>query len=456
MRRRRSDNVRLLIFPQTCMRTVAGWLAALIVGLLVISGGGCVSSEQTEASKEQDSAESVESSVHQVPALAEQSSSVRTVQLYRGEDERSLPVISLGGSEALRMEFDLMADKGRPLSVYFYHADRNWTRDLSSSQFLESYHNDNLLDYQRSQGTEIPYVHYVYQFPNRDIRFRLSGNYIVRVTEKGRQDSVLFERAFFISEEVGSLKMQSRIIQVPGQFGGAVRPATRYSPPRTLTGDPFGYTTCFVRNGRLSDTRCQDRPLLVQQPDLEFELDRDRAFAPVTADYRVDLGNLRSAEDIVGTDLTVSPFRVRLEPDYAQFSGRDVTTSLNGQIVVREAVIGRANPALTAEYVEVTFSFVPPNERPFSEPLVVAGSFSGMDPERGVQMTWVPTRSQYEGSILLKQGKYQYFYSSSDPRFQETVRRSQSRYQSTFTTLVYYDDPGKGTDRLLRMGSFRR
>ena len=91
-----------------------------------------------------------------------------------------------------------------------------------------------------------------------------------------------------------------------------------------------------------------------------------------------------------------------------------------------------------------------------SEPLVVAGSFSGMDSERGVEMTWMPARSQYEGSVLLKQGKYQYFYSSSDPRFQETVRRSQSRYESTFTTLVYYNDPSKGTDRLLRMSSFRR
>lgn len=438
------------------MRTVGKSLSIVALGLLVLWGGGCASSDETKEDNGTTRGETVGGEERGGLRLAEQRTSVRTVQLYRGDDERSLPITDLRSSGALTLEFDIVEEEARPLSVYFYHADRHWKRDLSPSQYLQSYQNDNLLDYQISQGTEIRYVHYAYTFPNEDIRFRLSGNYILRVTEKGRRDSVLFERAFFVTEDAGSMRLQSEIIQVPGQFGGAVRPVTRYSPPESLTGDPFGYTTCYVRNGRLSDTRCQDRPLLVRQPDLEFELDRDRAFAPATADYTVDLGNLRAGEDVVRTDRTVSPFRVQLESDYAQFSGRDATSSLNGQIVVREAVAGRANPALTAEYVETIFAFVPPNERPLSEPLVIAGSFSGMDPERGVEMTWMPGRAQYEGTILLKQGRYQYFYSSRDPRFEQSIRQSQSRYQSTYTTFVYYQDPSQGTDRLLQISSFRR
>jgi hypothetical protein len=382
------------------------------------------------------------------------------VQLYRGQNERNFPIIPLqsAGDEStgLTLEFDLMEQQGRPLTVYFVHANREWERDLSPSRVLESYHNDRLVDYRVSQGTEVPYVHYEYRFPNDDIRFRISGNYILRVTEQGRRDSVLFERPFFISDEAGQLQLGAEAIMVPGQRQQSLRPIARYNPPAALRGDPFGYSVCFVRNGRLPDTRCQSRPLLAQQPRLEFELERGEAFAPVTADYTVDLGNLRGGGKIERTNRTASPLEVLLEPDYAQFSGQDLDASLNGQIVVRAAVDGRANPALTAEYVQTTFAFVPPRERPLAGDVRVAGSFSGMDPTRGTQMQWMPMRGRYEGEVLLKQGLYEYFYHTPDARLQDAVRQSQARLQNTYTSFVYYEDPSESTDRLLRVRSFQR
>jgi hypothetical protein len=349
-----------------------------------------------------------------------------------------------------------MEREGRSLSVYFVHATRDWTRDLSPSRVLESYHDDQLVDYRASQGTEVPYVHYTYRFPNDDIRFRLSGNYILRVTERGRRDSVLFERPFFVTDEAGQLDLGAEGIRVPGQRQQSLRPVARFSPPAELQGDPFGYSVCFVRNGRLPDTRCANRPLLGQQPRLEFELERDRAFAPATADYTIDLGNLRSSAGIERLNRTVSPYQVLLEPDYAQFSGQDWEATLNGQVVVRDAVRGRADPAFTAEYVETTFAFVPPKEQPLGNTVTLSGSFSGMDPRRGVEMRWNTGRRRYEGSLLLKQGRYQYFYESPDPQLQSAVRQSQARLQNTYTTFVYYQDPSRNTDRLLRVNSFQR
>jgi hypothetical protein len=365
-------------------------------------------------------------------------------------------VTSLKDGEPLTLEFDLMEEQGRPLSIYFYHADRDWDRDLSPSQVLESYQNDKLIDYRGSQGTVVPYVHYTYRLPNDEIRFRVSGNYVLRVTEQGRRDSVLFERPFFLTDEEGRLEMGAESIMVPGQRQQSVQPVVNFDPPVSLRGDPFGYTVCFVRNGRLPDTRCQDRPLLAQQPELRFELDRRQAFAPVTADYTVDLGNLRAGPKIERTDRSVAPFHILLEPDYAQFSGQDVDASLNGQIVVREAVRGRANPALSAEYVQTTFAFVPPRQVPLAGEVIVAGSFSNMSADRGTQMTWRPARGRYEGEVLLKQGRYQYFYESTDPQLQRQVRQSQSRLQNTYLAFVYYEDPSRGTDRLLRVSGFRR
>jgi hypothetical protein len=433
-------------------------LPLLLAAAAVLLLAGCVSPQTADRNgADSTAAASPARSETTGPSLAPQRAPVRTVQLYRGDDERALPVVSMNGSGTLTLEFDLLRAQGRPLSVYFVHADRTWRRDLSPNRVLESYHNDQLLDYRSSSGTQVPYVHYRYDFPNDDIRFRVSGNYILRVTERGRRDSVLFERPFFVTDEAGQLQLGAEAIAVPGQRQASLRPVARFQPPSSLQGDPFGYAACFVRNGRLRHARCQDRPLLVRQPELSFELERQRAFAPTTADYALDIGDLRTGPSIERTDRSASPYRILLEPDYAQFSGQSLLDAdLNGQIVVRDAVRGRADPALTAEYVETTFAFVPPNERPLTGGLVVAGSFSGMDPARGIPMEWVPGRARYEGSMLLKQGRYQYFYSGEDARLETALRRSQARRQSTYTAFLYYRDPSEGTDRLLRVGAFRR
>lgn len=436
------------------MRTTVYWALMLgVLGLFLMGGGGCVSSQEADQEQDNDRDPSPETAG---PDLAPQREAVRTVQFYRGDDERRMPVTSLRSPETLTLEFDLIERQGRPLSVYFEHANRDWERDLSPSQVLESYQNDKLVEYRSSQGTEVSYVHYSYRLPNDDIRFRLSGNYILRVTEEGRRDSVLFERPFFVTDEQGHLEMGAEALRIPGQRQESLRPVARYGPPGELRGDPFGYVACFVRNGRLSDTRCQDRPRLAQQPQLQFELERTRAFAPTTADYTVNLGNLRSSEAVERLDRSVSPFWVLLKPDYAQFSGRNVDSFLNGQIVIREAIRGRSNPSLTAEYVRTTFAFVPPKEQPIAGGLVVAGSFSGMDAARGRTMKWREKRSRYEGEVLLKQGHYQYFYAAEDPRFRNVLRRSQPRRESTYTTFVYYEDPSESTDRLLRVRTFQQ
>ena len=127
-----------------------------------------------------------------------------------------------------------------------------------------------------------------------------------------------------------------------------------------------------------------------------------------------------------------------------------------GQIVIREALSGFADPALSAEYVRTTFAFVPSNQRPYGSDVVVAGSFSGMNPARGTTMRWSATRSQYEGTVLLKQGQYEYFYATSDPGLADEVGRSQTQARSTYTAFVYYRDARRNTDRLLRVSAFSR
>lgn len=421
-----------------------------IVALLLVGTVGCFSAQSAseQAGDERvDASPAAQSAGHPVgPRLAAPDPSIRTIQLYAGGDERRPPILPLRNDrQPLTLEFDLMAATGRPLSIHFYHADRNWERDLSPAEYMVSFQDDNLLEYTPSRGTGVAYTHYRYQFPNNNIRFRVSGNYILRVTEQGQRERVLFEQPFFVTEQAGPVALRIDDIPVSGQRSPSDLPAAQFTPPPDLRGTPFQYTTCFVRNGRLGTARCTDRPRLTQQPALTFDLYRDRAFAPTTADYVLDLRAIRPGGAIEGTDRTVTPYRVLLEPDYAQFPGRMATTRpLDGQIVVDDAVRTVGVPDVEAEYARVQFSFVPPNEQPLQRALMLDGTF-----RRATRMQWRPERGRYEADVLLKQGLYDYYYHSDDPALQTVLRRSLPVARDRYTAFVYYADRTLNTDRLV-------
>lgn len=424
------------------LRPIVTLGALLLGGTLALAG--CAGAQETPSENGASADSARVASAPPGPRLAT-SENVHTVQLYRGGDERQLPVLSLRNREdRLTLEFDLMEAAGRPLSIHFYHADRTWRQDLTPSEYMDSFQDDNLIEYTSSRGTAIGYTHYAYRFPNDDIRFRVSGNYVLRVTEQGRPGEVLFERAFFITEEAGPLALQIEGVPVSGQRHPSDRPTALFTPPPDLQSNPFQYETCFVRNGRLDTARCTDRPRLASQPDLEFDLYYDEAFAPTTADYFLDLSAVRSGGQIERANRSATPYRVQLESDYAQFTGSASAVPLDGQIVVDGAVRDVSEPDVEAEYVATRFSFVPPGEQPFGRDVTLHGTFGGT-----TRMEWVPERGRYEGEVLLKQGLYEYYYRSEDPKLRQMLQRTLPAARDRYTAFVYYTDRSLNTDRLL-------
>jgi hypothetical protein len=425
---------------------------AMIAAFFMLAAIGCSSSK--EAGEEDGSGRRPVTRTAESPRFVEldlvpSDGSVRTIQLYRTGNEAALPVIELGSGQTITLEFDLLVEDGRPLSVYFYHADRVWRRDLSPSEYLGSFHRDDLLDYRPSLGTEVPYVHYAYRFPSRSIEFLVSGNYIIRVTEQGDEEAVIFERAFFVTEQAASLDFTTDRLLLSGSGHPFTQPLAAFTPPAEIAGNVFDFNVCFVRNGRLDLARCAERPTLVQQPMLQFYLPPELSFEPEAASYFLDLGHLRVGNQIARTDFSVRPYRVELEPDYGRFGGSGISPLLNGQPVVSGAVVGVSDADVAAQYASVRFRYVPPDERPLSGGVIVTGSFNGwmIDPDHALE--WMPAEGRYEGELLLKQGQYEYRYVSRDRRLAHAQRGGMPRAENQYAAFVYYRDIRVNTDRLL-------
>ena len=376
----------------------------------------------------------------------------RTVQLYRTGAEGSLPVLALGSGQTLSLEFDILNEVGGGYSVYFYHADRQWQRDLLPVEYLQSFQSDDIRDYELSLATEVSYSHFEYEFPNQNIQFLRSGNYILRVTEAGDEQAVLFEEPFFITEQSAELDFA---IQSGLGSGSYFQPVVRIRPPDQFDNPVYNYNVCFARNGRFALARCAEDPTLVGGSLFEFLLPRDASFTHEGPLYELDMGLLQPGPQIVDVDLQTSPYTVTLDLDYARFGGDLFNDDLTGQTLVSTVVQDAPGAAdIGAEYVATRFRFVPQDEEPAPGPVILTGSFNGWVVDPAFELMWNAAEARYETEVLLKQGRYVYKYFVDDPAEQERIRRTAGLGQpNLYTAFVYLYDPQFDTDRLLAVNS---
>ena len=383
-------------------------------------------------------------------ALRPMADDVATVQLHLAGDEASLPLLALGSGDRLTLSFDRLGEQGgRPLSVFFYHADRTGRRDLAPVEYLEGFTSGEIRDYRPSASTRIDYVHYRYDFPNTDLDFRISGNYVIRVTELGQEEKVLLERAFFVTEQRTEVDLALGAGALAGS-GSFAQPLVRLTPEEALGGQLFDYTVCFARNGRFGNTRCAEDASLVSRALYQFELPRERAFPVEGPLYAMNIGELRPGPDVDRVDFSADLFEIVLARDYARFGNDLSPEALVGQPVVAGVTPDLDRPHLRAEYVETVFTFVPDDEREQAGPVLLSGAFNGWAVDPAYRMGWSETDRAYTATLLLKQGAYLYRYVVSDPEEQATRRRELGVGQgSLYTALVYFRDARLGTDRLV-------
>ena len=373
---------------------------------------------------------------------------VRSIQLYALR-ENALPIHQLRGGPSLTLEFDVLGNAPRPLSIYFYHANRDWERDLYRSEYMSSFHRDDLYDYEMSTTTRLPYIHYRYEFPNTNTGFLLSGNYVLRISEQGQEDRALFERPFYVVEGSAPSILSLENVLAGGQSGPVIQPFLRFTPPPDIMGGVFNYSVCFLRNGDHRTPRCTERPSLTVQPDLLFYLDPSDGFRNQEGNYYVDLRRLQPGGHVEKISLVTSPYEVLLYPDYARFPSTSADPLLSGQSVISRAQTYSGDPDTSGEYAQVQFRYVPPDEQRLPGGVYLAGSFNGWRIDLAKQLRWVPDQGYYEGAMLLKQGEHEYRYTSPDPAVRRALRVRLPRPDNQYTALVYYRDASYNTDRLL-------
>ena len=379
---------------------------------------------------------------------------IHTVQIISSVDASALPLISLYSHQNLTCHFD---DLEGGLKTYYYtliHCDARWLpSDLQPNEYLKGFDNEEIRDYTYSFNTITPYTHYSFTFPNETIRPAISGNYLLVVYLEDKQKPV-FTRRIMVSEEAGLIKdAKATRALAPENMQNSQEVAFNLLGSRIRSANPDQEITVSVmQNQRWDNLHMNIKPRVMAGDVWPYEFLPENVFEACNEFRAIDLKSFKySSERVASIESNQEGYDVWLRTDKARLFGNYISDiDLNGRMIIKTED-GREDNT-EGEYAKVHFSLA------INQPLIggniyILGEFTGFSIQPDYKMIYNYSTMQYETSLTLKQGYYNYLYvwvadgdkSGSCYRVEENYYDARNEYN----IFIYYKPVGGRYDRLL-------
>jgi Domain of unknown function (DUF5103) len=385
---------------------------------------------------------------------------IRSAQLQKVDWEFSAPVIKLGSNEKLKLLFD---DLGSELQNYRFtlvHCDDDWQPSdrLLQSEYLSGFFDDNITDYQYSKNTVQRYIHYELVFPTENLKPTKSGNYLLKVfLDYDQNNLALTQRFMVVDERVNILPDIHRASVINDYNSKQEVDFTIETGSYPLTNPYQNLKVIVMQNDRWDNAITKLKPLFVKDNELTYDYDQDNVFPGGNEFRNFDIKNLRWNSEYVnyGSSDSAKNYHVYLYPGksrgYLQYlSDRDI----NGKYKITRQESSAGGSQTEAEYVYVHFTL------PMKEPIehaniYIFGELTGWQYSNENKMHYNKILAQYEGTLYVKQGYYNYEYvclkdneTQSDASL---IEGSHYETENNYEIYVYYRPMDSNYDQLIGM-----
>jgi len=383
---------------------------------------------------------------------AQYEDNIGMVQLYplSTDQQASLdyPVIALN-SAGLSLVFDLLEQNTSYLNARYVHCNADWTPSrLTDLQFLSTYNEFPINQYNYSSNTRIPYVNYQADLPAPD----KSGNYLLVVYRENDRKNVLFTRRFLVFDQRAQIDVEFTPSATVSQrntnhqlsFGIRYQQIENPNPLRE-----FKVVLLQNHNWHTPITGLQPTLMRPDQNYLEYRhfngennfpaLNEFRYFDLRSIDYRgMNVVNVRKETDQIQAFLGLDKSRHGLA--YSQ-----LINDLNGGFFLENK--DPNDGPLQSEYAQVYFEL---QSEKLEGEVYIAGGFNNWNLTPENMMSYDESTGSYRGWLWLKQGYYDYFYwlKSDKMPFYE-LEGSHYQTSNDYEILFYYRDPFNNYDELI-------
>lgn len=385
---------------------------------------------------------------------------IASVQFRVAGAELSMPIIDLSDGQ-LHLSFDDLDGDTKNFYYTIIHCDRNWqpSKDVSEMDYIDGFTEEEIDNYEFSVNTIQPYTHYELLLPNENMRWKLSGNYILKVyTDKGTDD-VVFTRRFIVVDNkvrviaevnrafnLGQMKTHQEIDFVIDHKGFDIP-----NPKQELS-------VSILQNGMWWNMKSGIQPLFIKKDRLEYDYQGKITFQGLREFRFFDIRSFRFKTERVagiqnhneGTDIFLVAERKR--------HGQVLTSfiDMNGNYIIESMDNTVNQDRLESDYALVHFYF--PQHYELDGDVYILGKMSDWQLKDSYKMEYIQEKKSYFKSVYLKQGFYNYLLAYVPKGTKEIdideIEGNDFRTENDYTILVYYKPFGSRYDQVISAQTF--
>ena len=371
---------------------------------------------------------------------------IKTVELYNTKKDPSFPIIKLNSGEQLLLAFDDLRGGARNYYYTIEHCDDAWnSSNLSPTEYLQSFNEDQIRDYNYSTATLQKYTHYELKLPNDNIKPKLSGNYILKVYEDGDKSKMVLIRRFYVLDskvsvlaeivpsQDNSLRQTNQKINFTVDYG-----SLRVQNPS------YDLRTFIMQNDRNETGQVSGQPANIRGTSLVYNDLATFDFQGLNEFRHFDTRSLKLNSDrishiyrdtantvILLTDPTID------QPNYAFYYDDDGNFYPGNQ--------DGSDPRIDADYAYMYFTLA--STKPGGDgSAYIVGQFNSYRLDENSKLQYDASKNHYSTQLLLKQGVYDYSYvwlpnganKPDNTYFESSHFETENNYQ----VMVYYHPAG--------------
>ncbi len=384
------------------------------------------------------------------------SEDIKTVLMHRKGFDLTNPVLELNQNAPLIFKFDDFSDD---VKTYYYtviHCDANWNESyLVQDEYLDGFPENPLDDYALSFNATFEYVNYQLLLPNENMRFRISGNYVLVVYEDNDKEKIVITQRFYVVENRVQIEGTVRRATLDA-FKGENQEIdfTIYHEDVVIENPLNDVKVVIMQNNRWDNAIRDLKPLFVRERRLVYDYNRENVFEAGNEFRYFDIRTNRiPGENVLSTDFhrpyyhkTLMTDEVRVNKPFFLYK------EMNGKYVVESQDPEVRDYDTECDYVFTHFS-LPLESILLGGSVNVFGALTGWNANKSNEMTWNFETSQYELTLLLKQGYYnfQYVYveQGSTVADNKNIEGSFWETENDYQIFVYYKSFSDRYDRLV-------
>lgn len=383
------------------------------------------------------------------------SSNITSVKFTLGGLQLSYPIVDLNSSAVLRLSFDDMDGDVKNYTYTFTHYNADWTpSDIFQLEYLEGYLDNNVEEFDYSFNTLTAYTHYDLEIPSEEMKWKISGNYLLKVYEEDDEKRLAITRRFMVVDN----KVQ--VVPKIANAAAVQKLKTHHEldfkvldkneiikAPRTEI------RAAVLQNGRWDNAITDIEPFAIKGREISFDY-QDKLVFPAGLEFRyVDLRSFQYENHGIETiEEYEDGYVINLIPEKKRNNQVYLNhLDANGQFVIENIDRPREHD-LRSDYADVYFKLYSPQPIHDSE-VYLFGALTDWQVKPQYKMVYNYDITSYVGMFVLKQGRYDYLYAvlpkgEKQPSFEET-EGSWAETNNDYSILIYYRPFGTQFDQLI-------